>query len=158
VQRRRGGRTLRTQGGAEFVFHITPPFQGSRTIRGMDGDRSELLQVQGASTDAIRSALFRPDRISFKGGKEQWGYTLDEPQQTRVAAAFVVGNTYYCADAPGRRIASTSSCAAEDAGAAVLRLAVTMVASLCAVPRLEGAVGLQKGGKRIGCFASMVLR
>ncbi len=115
--------------GPEFLFHITPPFQGSpddpRTAgaavavynsvslggelvivglpaSGWRATGPNAYKYKGASTDPIKQAVFRPDRITFKGGKAQWSYTLDEPQQGRVAAAFVVGNTFYCSDAPGK--------------------------------------------------------
>jgi YVTN family beta-propeller protein len=115
--------------GPAFVFHITPPFQGSpddpRQVgatavvynsvsiggeivivglpaSGWTATGPNSYKFKGASTAPITRALFRPDRITFKGGKAQWNYTLDEPQQGSVAAAFIVGNTFYCSDVPGK--------------------------------------------------------
>jgi YVTN family beta-propeller protein len=115
--------------GPEFFFHITPPFQGSpddprqagATVvvynsvsiggeivivglpaSGWTASGPNSYKFKGASTAAITRAQFRPDRITFKGGKAAWNYTLNEAQQGSVAAAFIVGNTFYCSDAPGK--------------------------------------------------------
>jgi hypothetical protein len=111
------------------VFHIAPPLQGSandpRTIGATIamynsvGPGGELVIVglppvgwtatgpnsytyKGDKTAAITGATFKTDLIAFKGGKAQWIYTLNEPSQGRVATAFIVGNTFYCADAPAK--------------------------------------------------------
>ena len=64
---------------------------------------------KGAVTAAITKATFKPDGISFQGGKALWNYTLNEPSQGRVAAAFIVGNVFYCSDAPAKGAATGSS-------------------------------------------------
>jgi hypothetical protein len=113
----------------EAPFHIAPPLQGSPedpTIAGalvavynsvaLGGELVPVAlppsgwravgpnsyKYKGASTAAITRAVFRPDRITFKGGKEQWAYTLNEPQQGSVAVVFAVGSTFYCSNAPGK--------------------------------------------------------
>jgi hypothetical protein len=113
----------------DLPFRIIPPFQGSSddptsvgatvVVYNSVSPGGELVVValpaagwratgpnsykyKGASTAAITRALFRTDRLSFKGGKEQWPYTLNETQQGRVAVAFFIGNTFYCSDAPGK--------------------------------------------------------
>jgi DNA-binding beta-propeller fold protein YncE len=81
--------------GGELV-PVALPASGWRAVG------SNSYKYKGASTAPITKALLRPDRISFKGGKEQWGYTLNEPQQGSVAVAFIVGNTLYCSNATGK--------------------------------------------------------
>ena len=123
--------------GATFSFeHITPPFQGSandpRVIgatavmynsvapggelvivglaaAGWSATGPNSYQYKGAATAAITKATFKPDGISFQGGKALWNYTLNEPSQGRVAAAFIVGNVFYCSDAPAKGAATGSS-------------------------------------------------
>ena len=36
---------------------------------------------KGPAGAAITRAIFKPNLITFKGGKASWGYTLDEPSQ-----------------------------------------------------------------------------
>jgi YVTN family beta-propeller protein len=126
---------------AEPVFHISPPFQGNpgdpRDVGGTIAVYNsvsiggELVIVglpasgwtaigpnaykyRGASTDAITQVTFKPDQITFKGGKASWNYTLNEPSQGRVAAALIVGSTFYCADAPAKASGNPPSTASND--------------------------------------------
>jgi hypothetical protein len=121
--------------GTTFVFHITPPLLGASddprlvgagvAVYNSTAPGGELVIVglpaagwtarapntykyKGASTDPITRATFKQDQIAFKGGKAGWAYSLDEFSQGRVAAAFFVGNTYYCSDAPGKSPASSN--------------------------------------------------
>jgi hypothetical protein len=69
---------------------------------------------KGASGDAITRVTFKPDLITFKGGKAAWSYTLDEPAQGRIAVALVVGNTVYCSDAAAKTSGKPPSTARND--------------------------------------------
>ncbi len=109
--------------------HIAPPFQGDPSDPRLVGATvvvynsvalgGELVVVglspsgwtatgpnsytyKGPPGAAITRAIFKPNLITFKGGKASWAYTLNEFAQGRVAAAFIVGNTFYCSDAPGK--------------------------------------------------------
>jgi hypothetical protein len=120
----------------EHLFKIVPPFQGTPqdpTIAGAVvavynsvAFGGELVLVglpkagwtatgpnaykyKGASTDPITRAVLKPNQISFKGGKAAWAYTLDEPQQGRVAAALFIGNIFWCADAPAKTSGSSGT-------------------------------------------------
>ena len=57
------------------------------------------------STDpsaAIHTVTVRADRISVKGGKAAWTYTLDEPAQGSIALRLTLGTDRpWCAEAPG---------------------------------------------------------
>jgi hypothetical protein len=75
---------------------------------------ANTYKYKGASTAAITRATLKQDQISFKGGKAAWGYTLNEASQGRVAAVFVVGNTYYCSDAPAKATGNPPSTAGND--------------------------------------------
>jgi YVTN family beta-propeller protein len=127
--------------GDGFTFHIDPPTQGSANdpttagasiavynstaiggelvVHGLPASGWSAIgpnayKYKGASTDAITRATLKPDLIQFKGGKEQWNYTLDEPAQGRVAAAFFIGNVFWCADAPAKASGSPPSTANND--------------------------------------------
>jgi DNA-binding beta-propeller fold protein YncE len=122
--------------GTTFIYHITPPplgapndprivgasiavynstaFGGELVIIGLPAggwtaSAPNTYKYKGASTDPITRATFKQDQIAFKGGKAGWPYTLDEPSQGRVAAAFILNNTtFYCADAPAKVPASSN--------------------------------------------------
>jgi YVTN family beta-propeller protein len=96
----------RIVGAAVAVYNSVAP-GGELVIVGLPAAGWTLAgtstyKYKGASTAAITRATIKNDQIAFKGGKATWGYTLDEASQGRVAAAFVVGNTYYCSDAPAK--------------------------------------------------------
>jgi hypothetical protein len=115
--------------GDGFPVHIDPPFQGSPNDPTLVGAivavynssfiGGELVPVglpaagwtavgpnsykyKGLSTDAITRAVLKPDQIMFKGGKDHWSYTLNEPSQGRVAAVLLIGGIVWCADAPAK--------------------------------------------------------
>ena len=121
--------------GTTFLVHITPPPLGSpndpRAVgatavvynstaiggelvivglpaAGWTASPPNTYKYKGAKTDPITRATFKQDQIAFKGGKAGWAYTLDEPSQGRVAAAFIISNTYYCSDAPAKAPASSN--------------------------------------------------
>ena len=51
----------------------------------------------------LSSVVIKNDSISIKGGKANWGYSLDEPAQGRVGVRFTLGDgTGWCSDAPAK--------------------------------------------------------
>jgi len=51
----------------------------------------------------ISSVIVRADRLTVKGGKAAWAYTLDEPSQGRIAVRLGLdGDRPWCAEAPAR--------------------------------------------------------
>jgi hypothetical protein len=71
-------------------------------------------EFKAASTAAITKVVIRPDQISVKGGRAQWGYTLDEPAQGRVAVALILGHHYWCSDTPAKASGNPPSTAKND--------------------------------------------
>ena len=54
-------------------------------------------------TDTIATLIVDADRITAKGGKAAFAYTLDEPSQGRVAIRLTLGSALpWCAEAPGK--------------------------------------------------------
>jgi hypothetical protein len=125
----------------EHLFKIAPPFEGApddpRTVgatiavynstfiggelviiglpaTGWTATGANAYKYKGAATDAITRAVFKPGQIVFKGGKAAWAYTLNEPTQGRVAAAFIVGSTFYCSDAPAKATGNPPSTVSND--------------------------------------------
>jgi YVTN family beta-propeller protein len=116
--------------GLMFPNHINPPFPGAsndptdvgvtiaiynsvapgsgeiRTFNlsaaGWTFKAPNTYQYKGAPTAAIPRATFKPDQISFKGGKSAFTYSLNEPQQGSIAVAFIVGHQFYCSNAPAK--------------------------------------------------------
>jgi hypothetical protein len=49
----------------------------------------------------VRSIIVEADRITLRGGKSGWGYSLNEPQQGRVALRLQLGtDPGWCAETP----------------------------------------------------------
>jgi hypothetical protein len=122
--------------GTGFLFHITPPAQGSpndpRAVGGLivvynstflggelaavglpaagwTASGTNTYKFKGASTDAITRVVVKQDQITFKGGKASWNYSLNEASQGRVAAALIIGNMFWCSDAPAKSTPSQSA-------------------------------------------------
>ena len=65
---------------------------------------------------AIRTVTVHADRVSVRGGKAAWTYTLDEPAQGRVAVCLTLGTDRpWCAEAPGAIDAVNQFVAVRDA-------------------------------------------
>jgi hypothetical protein len=68
-----------------------------------------------ATTDAITRVIVKGDYLKIRGGKENWGYTLNEPSQGRMAVRLRLGtDTPWCADAPAKASGNPPSTAAND--------------------------------------------
>jgi len=82
------------------------------------GTPSRFKGYRYRSTDPngpVRAILVTPDRITVKGGKADWSYTLDEPSQGRVAVRLTLGTGgAWCADAPARQSGNPPSTAGND--------------------------------------------
>jgi hypothetical protein len=51
----------------------------------------------------LSSVAIKNDSLTIKGGKANWGYSLDEPAQGRVGVRFTLGDgTGWCTDAPAK--------------------------------------------------------
>jgi hypothetical protein len=115
--------------GPGFVYHIVPPAQGGpndpRSVGGViavynsvsfggelviaglpktgwTASGTNTYKFKGTSTAAITRVVLKNDLITFKGGKAAWNYSLNEPSQGRVAAALIIGNSFWCSDAPAK--------------------------------------------------------
>jgi DNA-binding beta-propeller fold protein YncE len=118
-----------TASTASADHHVVPPVPGSAgdptiggaTLRVYDAvgltpdDVSIALPASGwsrvgsgyrftaPSSAAIRRVLVKSDRIVIRGGRSQFGYTLDEPQQGAVAVVLRLGSDLgWCAAAPAK--------------------------------------------------------
>lgn len=67
------------------------------------------------AVNGIKSVVVKTDTIAIKGGKAAWTYTLDEPQQGRVAVRLRLGTADgWCADAPAQAKGNPPSTAKSD--------------------------------------------
>jgi YVTN family beta-propeller protein len=65
--------------------------------------RPKGYRFKGDSNGPITRVDVRADRVSIRGGRALWTYTLDEQAQGRVAVRLSLGDaTGWCADAPAR--------------------------------------------------------
>ena len=93
-----GGATLvvyNAAGSGEAVTVVLPP--SGWAPFGASGYRFRT----SAAGDPIKTVAVRADRITLKGGKAGWAYTLDEPSQGRMAVRLTLGDGRpWCAAAP----------------------------------------------------------
>jgi hypothetical protein len=54
------------------------------------------------SSSAVSSVVVEADKITVKGGKSAFGYTLNEPQQGSVGVRLLLGPGGWCAEAPAK--------------------------------------------------------
>jgi hypothetical protein len=63
----------------------------------------------------ITAVLVKSDRLLVKGGGSAWTYTLDEPQQGRIALRLALGDAdAWCAEAPAKAQGNPPSTAKND--------------------------------------------
>ncbi|MCI0636515.1 MAG: hypothetical protein L0206_21740, partial [Actinobacteria bacterium] len=71
-------------------------------------------RYRGDDFSAIKRIDVGPDRITIKGGRGNWEYTLDEPAQGRIAVVLGMGEQTWCAEAPAKLSGSPPSTATND--------------------------------------------
>jgi hypothetical protein len=95
-----GGATLtvyNSNGSGEAVTLALPA--AGWTLQGSTGYRFTNPDPDGA----IKRITVRVDSLTVRGGGAQWGYTLEEPSQGRVAVRLTLGSAAgWCADAPAK--------------------------------------------------------
>jgi YVTN family beta-propeller protein len=57
---------------------------------------------KGPFAGPILKVIVKPDKITVKGGRFLWPYSLNEPQQGRIAVRLRLGSVSWCADAPAK--------------------------------------------------------
>lgn len=63
----------------------------------------------------VKRVVLKADSLSIRGGKVNWSYTLDEPQQGRVGVRLTLADgTGWCTDAPAKLTGSPPSSATND--------------------------------------------
>ncbi len=79
------------------------------------GTRFRGYRFKGAGTDPIRRLTLQTDKLTFRGGKAGFGYSLDEPAQGTVAVVVRTSITdAWCAAAPAQPHGSPPSTAGSD--------------------------------------------
>ena len=81
------------------------------------GDDTDVRYVF-ASTPPVSKVYVKGHKVSIRGGKNSWGYTLDEPAQGRIAVRLTLGTSItWCSDAePGTSGDPPSAAAYDRAG------------------------------------------
>jgi len=111
-----GGGTLRIYDAAGLTTDdvtITVPASGWTALG--TGTRFKGYRFRGASTGPVRTLTVQADRITLRGGKASFAYTLDEPAQGEVAVVVRLGaGDAWCAAAPAHARGVPPSTAASD--------------------------------------------
>jgi|GEM_PF-1059574 len=102
-----------TAGSGEIV-RVTLPASGWTALGSASRPRgfSYRDRTPGAP---VAQVTVGADRISLRASGAGWGYTLDEPQQGRIALRVDLGGSAWCAEAPARAIGNPPSTASTDA-------------------------------------------
>jgi hypothetical protein len=76
-----------------------------------------------------------PDRLTMRGGKSEWSYTLNEPAQGRITVRLTVGTALqWCAEAEARRSGKPPSTARNDRTGRFKSASKTAPPALCPPP------------------------
>ena len=113
----RGGATLAVYNAAGSGEAVTVALPASGPLAGWSllGAGRYRFRSKDPSA-AIRTVTVHADRVSVRGGKAAWTYTLDEPAQGRVAVRLTLGTDRpWCAEAPGAVDAVNDFVAVRDA-------------------------------------------
>jgi hypothetical protein len=105
-----------TGGGAELVvynaagsgesFTVTLPAARWR-LEGNPSNGPRYLYRGDAAAEPVWKVWLKGTKLTVRGGKQHWGYTLDEPSQGRIAIRMSLGTgVTYCADVPPASVAS----------------------------------------------------
>jgi hypothetical protein len=94
-------------------------------------------RFRGATTDPVQAITVKADQITIRGGREAWGYTLNEPSQGRIAVRLSLGGTLdWCAEAPAKQAGRPPSTLANDRQDKFVGAAKTPPPTACPVPPL----------------------
>jgi hypothetical protein len=95
--------------GEKVVVSLPASFWEASTSAG-GGPRYRFRGV-----DAIKKVDVKDNRITIRGGKSRWNYTLDEPSQGSIAVRLLLGTTPgWCANAPAKASGVPPSTARND--------------------------------------------
>ena len=107
----------------------------------------------------VAQLTLAPDQLVVRATGAGWTYTLDEPQQTRVALRLDLGGSEWCAEAAARASGNPPSTAASDAPGKFTARVKSPPPALCALNRLAVADGYGSGtypaGSTVHVFAAV---
>jgi hypothetical protein len=66
------------------------------------------------SSAPITRIVLKKDVLKIKGGRSAFAYTLDEPQQGRIAIRLTVGAMIWCTETPAKAVGQPPTTAAND--------------------------------------------
>jgi hypothetical protein len=84
-----GGGVLEVYNTAGSGERLTVPLPVAQWRR--DGDPAGEFRYVFASTPPVWKVFVKRHKISIRGGKEAWGYTLEEPSQGRIGVRLTLG-------------------------------------------------------------------
>ncbi len=111
------------------------------------------LFKNGTPGAAISKVVVKDDSLVVRGGGAAWSYTLDEPQQGRVAVRLQLGGMFWCAEAPGKASGRPPTTARNDKPGKFVAAAKTPAPVACAMapPAFQLTVD---GGHGDGSYAA----
>jgi hypothetical protein len=102
-----------TNGSGEQVTVVLPAEKWH--FQGNPAKSFRYIYVDDPGTAPIWRIWIKTYKITIRGGKAAWGYTLDEPSQGRIAMRLTLGTgVTWCADAPAQATGNPPSTAKWD--------------------------------------------
>lgn len=111
-----GGAVLTVYNAAGSGESFTVVLPAARwTQQGNPSNGPRYVYAGEPGSEPVWKVWIKGTKITVRGGKEAWGYTLDEAQQGRLAVRLTLGTgVTYCADVPARTSGSPPSSAKFD--------------------------------------------
>lgn len=84
-------------------------------LQGNPSNGLRYVYVGDPATEPVWKVWLKRTKVTVRGGKQHWGYSLDEPAQGRIAIRLTLGTGItYCAEVPPRTTGSPPSSASFD--------------------------------------------
>jgi hypothetical protein len=100
-------------GSGEKVVVTLPA--GAWTTLGSPSSPTGYRYTGADPNGPITRVIVKADQLLVRGGKSNWGYTLDEPSQGRIAVRLTLGGSAtWCSDAPAKAKGNPPSTASND--------------------------------------------
>jgi len=103
------GAVLQVYNAAGSGELFTVPLPAARwRLQGSPPHDHRFLYANDPATTPVWKVWIKGPKITVRGGKQHWGYTLDEPSQGSIAIRLTVGSeATYCTEVPPRMPATS---------------------------------------------------
>ena len=144
--------------GSGEIVRVALPASGWSVQRSTTSPRGFTYRDRSANAP-VAQVVVGPDRLTVTAKGAGWTYTLDEPQQGRVALRLDLGDAVWCTDAPARATGNPPSTSSSDAPGRFTAQSKSPPPAVCALNRLTVGNGAGSGvyaaGSTVHVFADV---